>query len=57
MATINYEIPEDLHRALKMKAAQHGVTLKEVILVYLAWTIESPGPEPLLASLGKKPDA
>ena len=30
--TINYEIPDDLHRALKIRAAEEGVTLKELII-------------------------
>lgn len=29
---INYEIPEELHRALKVKAAEEGKTLKQVII-------------------------
>jgi hypothetical protein len=33
---INYEINEMLHRALKTQAAFEGITLKEVILRYLA---------------------
>lgn len=36
MVSINYEIPEDLHRALKVRAAEEGVTLKDLILRYLA---------------------
>lgn len=32
MGHINYDIPEDLHRALKVRAAQEGVTLKELII-------------------------
>jgi predicted HicB family RNase H-like nuclease len=35
---VNYTIPDDLHRALKVKAAQEGKTLKQVILEALeAW--------------------
>ena len=29
---VNYEIPDDLHRALKIRAAEEGKTLKQVIL-------------------------
>lgn len=29
---INYELPDDLHRALKIRAAEEGVTLKELII-------------------------
>lgn len=32
---INYEIPDDLHRALKVKAAQEGKTLKALIIELL----------------------
>jgi plasmid stability protein len=32
---INYELPEDLHRALKIRAAEKGITLKDLILEYL----------------------
>ncbi len=28
---INYEIPDDLHRALKMQAASESITLRELI--------------------------
>lgn len=35
---VNYEIPDDLHRLLKLKAADEGKTLKDVILEALeAW--------------------
>lgn len=36
MAHINYEIPEPLHRALKMEAASRGVTLRKLIILLLA---------------------
>lgn len=29
---VNYEIPDDLHRALKMTAAAEGITLKLLII-------------------------
>jgi predicted HicB family RNase H-like nuclease len=29
---INYQIPDDLHRALKIQAAEEGVTLNELIV-------------------------
>lgn len=29
---INYELPDDLHRALKIRAAELGITLKELII-------------------------
>lgn len=37
MAQLNYEIPDELHKALKVKAAQEGVTLKDLITFYLAY--------------------
>ena len=33
---INYPIPDGLHRQLKIRAAELGITLKELIVVYLA---------------------
>ena len=33
--TINYELPDDLHRALKAQAAMQGITLKEYIIALL----------------------
>ena len=35
LVIIHYEIPDDLHRELKVRAAQEGVTLKELIVRYL----------------------
>jgi hypothetical protein len=35
MAIIHYELPDDLHRALKIRAAEEGVTLKALIIRYL----------------------
>jgi len=32
MVNINYQIPADLHRQLKVRAAEEGVTLKELII-------------------------
>lgn len=29
---INYELPEMLHKALKIEAARQGVTLKQIVL-------------------------
>lgn len=44
MAHINYELPDDLHRALKVRAAEEGVTLKELILRTLAAATGPTGP-------------
>lgn len=38
MPHINYEIPKDLHRALKVRAATEGVTLKDLIIRLLYGT-------------------
>jgi plasmid stability protein len=35
MAIIHYELPDDLHRALKIRAAQESITLKALIIRYL----------------------
>lgn len=37
---INYTIPDDLHRALKIRAAEDGVTLKELIIRLLTEGIQ-----------------
>lgn len=34
---INYQIPDDLHRALKVRAAEEGVTLKQLIIDLLTY--------------------
>lgn len=36
MAIIHYELPDDLHRALKVRAAQEGITLKALIIRLLS---------------------
>ena len=45
---IHYEIPDRLHRALKMDAASRGWTLKETIIHYLAEGVfnTEPGVDP-----------
>ena len=35
MANINLEIPDDLHKALKIEAAMQDITLKEFIIKIL----------------------
>jgi plasmid stability protein len=37
---INYPIPDSLHQALKVRAAQKGVTLKDLIIGYLMRMLE-----------------
>ena len=36
MAVINYELPDELHRALKIRAAELGMTLKDLIIELLS---------------------
>jgi predicted HicB family RNase H-like nuclease len=35
MAQIRYEIPDNVHRALKAEAARRGIALKELIVLVL----------------------
>jgi predicted HicB family RNase H-like nuclease len=37
---LNYRIPDDLHRALKVRAAQEGVTLKALIIRLLTEAVK-----------------
>ena len=37
---INYEIPETLHRNLKVRAAELGITLKDLIIQLLTEGVE-----------------
>lgn len=37
---INYTIPDDLHQALKVRAAQEGITLKALIIRLLTEALE-----------------
>lgn len=41
---INYTIPNDLHRALKIQAAREGLTLKELITQWLNDHLEQVDP-------------
>jgi plasmid stability protein len=36
MVNLNYEIPDELHRQLKVRAAEEGITLKELVIRLLA---------------------
>lgn len=44
MAIIHYEIPDELHRELKIRAAQEGTTLKALLIRLLEEGL-SRGPE------------
>jgi plasmid stability protein len=35
VVNINYELPAELHRALKIRAAERGITLKDLVVRYL----------------------
>ena len=37
---INYDIPDELHRALKVRAAEEGVSLKDLLIRLLAEALE-----------------
>jgi hypothetical protein len=41
VGSINYEIPEDLHRELKVIAARQGATLKAVVIAALRDYVET----------------
>jgi predicted HicB family RNase H-like nuclease len=41
VTAIRYDIPEDLHRALKVRAAEKGVSLKDLIIQLLNEALES----------------
>ena len=38
---VNYDIPDDLHRALKVRAAEQGLTLKDLIIQLLTEALEA----------------
>lgn len=40
---IHYEIPGDLHRSLKIRAAELGITLKELIIRLLTEGVGADG--------------
>jgi plasmid stability protein len=44
-------VPDDLHRALKMRAAQRGITLSELILRELPRIAYKPSMEEVLARI------
>jgi plasmid stability protein len=44
-------VPDDLHRALKARAAQEGTTLSDYILAELPRLAEKPSPEQVLARI------
>lgn len=49
-------VPDDLHRALKSRAAQEGTTMSELILRDLPRVARRPTPEQVLARIaGREP--
>jgi antitoxin FitA len=47
-------VPEDLHRALKARAAQEGSTLSDYILAELPRLADKPTPEQVLARIRQR---
>ena len=47
-------VPDDLHRALKARAAQEGSTLSDYILAELPRLAEKPTPEQVLARIRQR---
>lgn len=48
-------VPEDLHRALKTRAAREGVTMSDLILAELPRLAHKPSPEQLLDRIRQRP--
>jgi len=47
-------IPDDLHRALKERAARDGTTMSELVLRELPRLVHQPTPEQLLARIRQR---
>jgi plasmid stability protein len=47
-------VPDDLHRALKARAAQEGTTLSDYILADLPRLAHKPSPEQVLARIRER---
>ncbi len=43
---LHYTIPEDLHRAIKAKAATQGIFLRDFVIAALWAALDTPAPEP-----------
>jgi predicted HicB family RNase H-like nuclease len=41
MVSMNYEIPDELHRAVKVLAAQRGMTVKALLIEALQQIVET----------------
>jgi len=44
---LHYTIPEDLHRAIKAKAATQGIFLRDFVIAALWAALDAPAPEPV----------
>jgi antitoxin FitA len=47
-------VPDELHRALKERAAREGTTMSDLILVQLPRVAHKPSPEQLLARISRR---
>ena len=47
-------VPDDLHRALKVRAAQEGTTMSDLILSELPRLADRPSPEQLLDRIRRR---
>lgn len=48
-------VPDDLHRALKARAAREGTTMSELVLRELPRLAHKPSPEQVLARIRRRP--
>ena len=54
MTMIEIHVPDDLHRALKERAAREGTTLSDLILRELPRLARRPSPEELLERIANR---
>ena len=50
-------VPDELHRTLKVRAAQAGMSLSDYVLLELRRVAERPSRAELLARIGQRPTA
>ncbi len=48
-------VPDELHRTLKVRAAECGMTLSDYVLQELAWAVDKPTLAELVARLREQP--
>ena len=51
---LHYTIPEDLHRAIKAKAATQGIFLRDFVIAALWAALDAPAPEPAEESVSTR---